>query len=121
MNADKKDEVLAIMGYVKSTDLKGNVEIGETDFWWDLGGLFLHFMIDEIETTVFYSRRKSQFFDIGHFHEDNCNVIKLIQDINSEDKRVHVAVLLGGSSIGIENKTDKKKRSWLIRHYYSEL
>ena len=44
------------------------------------------------------------------------------QDINSEDKRVHIAVLLGGSNFSIEHKTEKQKKSWvLVRHYYSEL
>ena len=122
MRKGNKDEVLAILDYVKSTNLKGSVEIEETDFWWDLGGIFLHFMIDDRETTVCYSRRKSQFFDIGHFHEDNCNVISLIQNINNENNRVHIVALFGGSNFGIEQKTDKKKKSWLLgRHYYSAL
>lgn len=122
MNTDNNNEVLTIMEYVKTTNLKGSVEIGETDFWWNLRGVFLHFMIDDRETTVCYSHRKSQLFDIGHFHEDNCNVISLIQDINSADNRVHITVLLGGSHFGIEQKTDKKKKSWsFVHHYYSEL
>ena len=83
---------------------------------------FLRFLVDNRETTVLYSRRKSKLFEIGHFHEDNCNVISLIQDINSEDKRVHIAALLGCSNFGIEHKTEKKKKSWvLVRHYYSEI
>ena len=87
-----------------------------------LGGVFLRFLIDNGETTVLYSRRQSHLFEIGHFHEDNCEVISLIQDINSEDKRVHIAVLLGGSNFSIEHKTEEKKKSWvLVRHYYSKL
>jgi hypothetical protein len=123
MSANNKDEVLAIMEFIKSANLKGNVEITDDDeFLWDLGGVFLRFLIDNGETTVLYSRRKSHLFEIGHFHEDNCNVISLIQDINSEDKRVHIAALLGCSDFGIEHKTKKKKKSWvLVRHYYSEI
>jgi len=123
MSVDNKDEALVIMEYLKSANLKGNVEIiGDDEFLWDLGGIVLRFLIDNGETTVLYSRRKSQFFDIGHFHEDNCNVISLIQDINSEYKRVHIAVLFGGSNFSIEPKTEKKKKSLLfVRHYYSEL
>ena len=123
MSIDNKDKVFEIMEYVKSANLKGNVEIiGEGEFLWNLGGIFLRFYIDNREATVFYSRRKSRFSEIGHFHENTCNVIDLIKDINSEDKRVHIAIGLGGSNFDIEQKTDKKKRSWLIvRHYYSEL
>ncbi len=123
MNVDNKDEVLTVMEFVKSANLKGTVEIiGEHEFLWNLGGIFLRFLIDSRETTVLYSRRKSHFFEIGHFHEDNCEVLSLIQEINSEDKRVHIAVLLGGSNFDIEYKTEKKKKSWLVvRHYYSEL
>ena len=75
-----------------------------------IGGVFLRFLVDNRETTVLYSRRKSKLFEIGHFHEDNCNVISLIQDINSEDKRVHIVALLGCSDFGIEHKTKKKKK-----------
>ena len=123
MSVNNKDEVLAIMEFIKSANLNGNVEItGDDEFLWDLGGVFLRFLIDNGETTVLYSRRKSHLFEIGHFHEDNCDVISLIQDINSEDKRVHIAVLLGGSNFSIEHKTEKKKKSWvLVRHYYSKL
>ncbi len=123
MDVGNKDEVPVIMEYVKSANLKGNVEIiGDDEFLWNLGGIFLRYLIDNVETTVLYSRGKSQFSEIGHFHEDNCNVISLIQDINSEYNRVHIATLLGGSYFGIEPKTKKKKKSWLfVRHYYSEL
>ena len=122
MSVDNNDEVLTIMKFVKSANLKGTVEIiGDDEFSWDLDGVFLRFLIDNRETTVLYSRHKRQLFEIGHFHEDNCNVISLIQDINTEDKRVHIAVLLGGSNFGIEHKTEKKKKSWLfVRHYYSK-
>lgn len=124
MSEENKDKVFEIMEYVKSANLKGNVEIiGEGEFLWDLGGIFLRFYIDNREATVAYSRRKSRFSEIGHFHEDTCNVMDLIQDISSKDKRVHIAVLgLGDSNFGIEQKTDKKKKSWLVvRHYYSGL
>ena len=123
MSANNKDEVLAIMEFIKSANLKGNIEItDDNEFLWDLGGVFLRFLVDNRETTVLYSRGKSHFFAIGHFHEANCDVISLIQDINSEDKRIHIAVLLGGSNFSIEHKTEKQKKSWvLVRHYYSEL
>ena len=123
MSVNNKDEVLAIMEFIKSANLKGNIEItDDNEFLWDLGGVFLRFHVDNRETTVLYSRGKSHFFEIGHFHEVNCDVISLIQDINSEDKRIHIAVLLGGSNFSIEHKTEKQKKSWvLVRHYYSEL
>ena len=123
MSTGDKDQVLAIMEFVKAANLKGNVELtGEAEFLWYLGGIFLRFLVDNRETTVLYSRHKSRFFEIGHFHEDNCDVINLVQDINREDKRVHIAVLLGGSNFGVEQKTQKKKKSCvLIRHYYSDL
>ena len=123
MSANNKDEVLAIMEFIKSANLKGNIEItDDNEFLWDLSGVFLRFLVDNRETTVLYSRGKSHFFAIGHFHEANCDVISLIQDINSEDKRIHIAVLLGGSNFSIEHKTEKQKKSWvLVRHYYSEL
>jgi len=123
MSVNNKDEVLAIMEFIKSANLKGNIEItDDNEFLWDLGGVFLRFLVDNRETTVLYSRGKSHFFEIGHFHEVNCDVISLIQDINSEDKRIHIAVLLGGSKFSIEHKTEKQKKSWvLVRHYYSEL
>ena len=123
MSVDNKEEILAVMEFVKATKLKGTVEItGDDEFLWDLDGIFLRFLIDDRETTVLYSHRKSHLFEIGHFHEDNCNVISLIQDINNEDKRVHIAVILGGSNFDIEYKAEKKKKSWLlVRHYYSNI
>ncbi len=110
------------MDYLKSANLKGNAEIvDDNEFLWDLGGIFLRFFINNSETTVVYSRRKSHNLGIGHFHEDSCNVISLIQDINREDKRIHITALFGGSGFAIEHKTKKKKKSWLfVRHYYSE-
>ena len=123
MSIDNKEEALVVMEFVKTIKFKGTVEIvSDYEFLWDLGGIFLDFYIDNNETTVLYSHRKSKWFVIGHFHEDNCNVTNLIQDINSEDKRFHVAVLLGGSYFKIEHKAQKKKKSWvLVRHYYSEI
>ena len=54
MRVNNKDEVLAIMEFIKSANLKGNVEItGDDEFLWDLGGVFLRFLIDNGETTVF--------------------------------------------------------------------
>ena len=120
MSADNKNEILTIMEYVKTADLKGSVEINKDEFLWDIGGIFLRFAIDIRETTVFYARRKSQLFGIGHFHEDNCDVISLINEINNEDKIVQITVYPLGSSFSIVNKNDKKKKSWgIVRHYYS--
>lgn len=118
-----KNEVSVIMEYLKSTNLKGNVEIkSDNEFLWDLGGIFLRFLIDNNETVVSYSRCKSHYFEIGHFHEDSCDIVSLIKDINSGDKQIHVVVFLGGSKFAVENKTKNKKKSWLfVRHYYSEL
>ena len=115
------NEVLSIIEYVKSTKLKGKVEIINDDqFFWDLGGIYLRFLIGDHETTVVYSKRKNQIFEIGHFHEENSDVINLIQDINCDNKRIHIVAFLG-SIFRIEDKTMRKKKSWLlVRHYYSE-
>lgn len=122
MSEDNKATVLTVTEYVKSANLKGNAEIiGDDEFLWDLGGVILHFLVDSSETTVFYSHRKNPVLQLGHFHEDTCDVINLIQDINREGKRVHIAVLFGGSNFCIEHKTEQKKKSrLLVRHYYSE-
>ena len=115
------DEVLAIMEYVKKSSLKGKVEIQDDGFIWDLGGVYLRFAIDARETTVFYAHRKKFLWD-GHFHEDNCDVISLINEINKEDKIVKITYHPLGDSFCIINKTDRKKKSWLIvRHYYSSI
>ncbi len=121
MSVDNKDEILAVMEFVKSAKLKGNVEIiGKDELLWDIGDVYLRFLFDIRETTILYSRRKSRYFETGHFHVETCDVISLIQDINSEDKRVHITVLLGGSNFDIESKAEKKKKNWLlVRHYYS--
>ncbi len=125
MSVDDKNKDAAFMEYVRSIELKGKVEIiSDYEFLWDLGGIFLRFLFDDKETTIIYSRRRSNYFEIGHFHEDSCNVISLIKDINNADNRIHIAVLfyMFGSSFCIENKAKKKKKSWLIvNHYYSEL
>ena len=115
------NELLTIVNYVKNTSLKGNVEIiSDEEFLWDLGGVFLRFLLDKRQTTVLYSRRKNRFFDIGHFHEDNDGVLNLIKDINSENKRVHITSHLLGSDFSVEDKAEKTKKSLLfIRHYYS--
>lgn len=123
MSIKNTDEILTIMEFIKTTNLKGYVEItGEDQFIWDLGGVFLSFFVGNRETTVLYSSGKSLLGEIGHFHEDNCDVISLIQDINNEEKRVHIAVVLGSSMFSIEHQAEKKKKNWVLaRHYYSEL
>lgn len=122
MSPENKTEVSDIMEYVKSANLKGSLEIGENEFLWNLGGIYLRFNLDDCETTISYSRHRNQVFDIGHFHEDNNNVIDLIKNINCEDKRVQISVYLLASNFRLVDKTDKRKRNWLIiRHYYSSL
>ena len=117
------DKALEIMEYVKSADLKGKVEIiGDNAILWDLDGVCLKFYIDDRETTILYSRRKNMFFEIGHCQEDNCDVIDLMKDINSEDNIVHITAFWGSSCFSVEHKTEQKKKSWLfVRHYYSRL
>ena len=112
---------LTIINYVKNTRLKGNVEIiSDEEFLWDLGNIFLRFLLDNRQTTVLYSRRKNRFFEIGHFHEDNDGVLNLIKDINSENRRVHLTLYLLDSDFSGEDKTEKTKKNLLfIRHYYS--
>ena len=69
------NEALSIIEFVKSTKLKGEIEIiNDYVFTWNLEGIFLHFLIEEGETTVIYSQYKAHC-EIGHFHEDNCNAI----------------------------------------------
>ena len=120
-----EDKNVALMEYVKSTELKGKVQIiSDYEFLWDLGGISLRFLFDAQEAIIIYSRCKSNCFEIGHFHEDSCNLINLIKDINNADNRIHIAVLfyMFGSTFRIENKAKKKKKSWVIvNHYYSEL
>ena len=46
-------EVFLIIRFIKSANLKGKIEIiGDTTLTWDLGGLFLQFCLDDLETTV---------------------------------------------------------------------
>ncbi len=62
------DKVSDIMEYVKSANLKGNMEIiGDDKFLWDLDGIFLSFLVDNRETTVLYSSRKNIFFKLVIF------------------------------------------------------
>ena len=81
------NDTLTIIEFVKSIKAKGYIEIiNDYTFTWNLGGLFLHFLIDDEETTISYSRHKAHH-QIGHFHQDNYDVINLIQDINNENKK----------------------------------
>ena len=115
-------EVFLIIRFIKSANLKGKIEIIGDNFTWNLGGLFLHFGLDDLETIVLYSDHKGGHSDLGHFHEDTCNVINLIQEINREDKRVHITTAFWGSSFRLEDKTKEKKKNGLfVRHYYSEV
>ena len=44
MSVDDKEEVLAVMEFVKSAKLKGTVEIiSDNEFSWDLGVIFFAF------------------------------------------------------------------------------
>lgn len=118
MDNCSKDEISSIMNYVKSAKLKGSVDVGEEWFCWNLGDVELHFCMDEYETTVSYYR--SGHKTISHFHTDNSEVVKLIQEINCESKMVQITASVLYSSFSIINKTDKKEKSWfLCRRYYS--
>ena len=120
MDFDSQENTSAIMQYVKTTKLKGSVEIKGDSFWWYLGDVILEFFIDPRETTVLYYCRKKKPHYIGHFHEDHSAIIPLIQDINSEDKMVCITVYFGGSDIKLISKdTPKKKSRYFVRRYYS--
>lgn len=120
MDNCSQDEVSSIINYVKSAKLKGSVDVGEEWFWWNLGDVELYFCIDKYDTTVSYFRNGHKTILIGHFHVDNSEVVKLVQDINCESKMVQITASVLFSSFSIINKTDKKKKSWfLCRRYYS--
>ena len=114
-------EPFSIINYIKKTNLKGQIEIiDDGKFIWDLGEICLIFLVDDEGTTVSYSHRKSIFCEIGHSHENNDNLLSLIEDINNEKRRVHIATSLVGSRFNVEDKVKKKKKSWLlVKHYYS--
>ena len=115
-------KIFEIMEYVQSANLKGSVTVvGENEFLWDLGGVFLRFSVDDRETTIGYSHHKNKFTEIAHFHENTCDVIDFIRDVNREDARVHIAAFLFGGYLEIEQKSAEKKKSRFVRHYYSEV
>ncbi|MDE6442342.1 MAG: hypothetical protein K2L12_06300 [Clostridia bacterium] len=100
--------------------LKGKVDIGKDLLWWELGNIKLNFSVDIDETlvTYYHCKRKSKY--IGHMHLDNCDLINLINDINSENKMVKITVSFLGSTFDVIDKNIKKKKSWfLVRRYYS--
>lgn len=116
-------EVFLIIRFIKSANLKGKIEIiGDTTLTWDLGGLFLQFCLDDLETTVLYSDHKGGHCELGHFHEDTCNVINLIQEINREDKRVHITTSFWVAASALKIKQRKKRKTAylfaiIIRNY----
>ena len=121
MDENSQNAILSIMNYVQSTNLKGNVDIKENSFWWDLGNIILHFDIDVYETPVAYFYRTRENC-LGHFHEVNARVKEFIQDINDENKIVQITTTFSGTfSFALIHKTAKKKKSrFFVRHYYSD-
>lgn len=120
MKTDEQNEfILSIMNYVKTAKLKGSVKIEENQFSWYLGDIRLIFYMDLRETTVEYYRLKGKM-PIGHFHEDNSEVIKLIEDINCDGKMILITDTWLGSAIRLVDKSEKKKKSrFFVRRYYS--
>ena len=120
MRIENKDEVLAIMEYVKSTNLKGDVDISEDDFWWNLGDIELYFSFDITETKIEYHLCKNKMIYLGHTHYNNSDVLKLIQEINDENKMLKITVTPLFSTLSVVDRTAKQKKSWfLVRRYYS--
>lgn len=120
MKIESKDEVLAIMEYVKSTNLKGTVEIGENYFWWNLGDVELYFGLDLTETKVEYYRRKNKLLYLGHAHFENSDVLTFIRDVNDENKMLQITVTPLFFTLSVIDTTAKQKKSWfLVRRYYS--
>ncbi|MGN1207746.1 MAG: hypothetical protein ACI4SP_05550 [Eubacteriales bacterium] len=120
MDNSGQDDILSIMNYIKTVNLKGKVDIEEHFFWWNLGNIELYFCIDTNETTVSYYRNGHKLHYLGHFHIDNSDVVNLIQDINSESKIIQITYSFLGSGFSVIDKTAEKKKSWfLCRRYYS--
>ena len=111
------DEVMPIIDHVKTANLKGEIELGENCFWWNIGEIRLFFELDTQETTVEYFYNSLLF---GHFHVENDEVIKLIQEINREDKIIEITVYLSGTGFAIIDKADKKRSGFFKKRYYSE-
>ena len=113
--------VSKIIDAVKALTLKGKADFGEDWFWWELGEVELCFDLDIQETKIEYYRRgKNKAIALGHMHCDNSDLLKLIQDINNNNKIVKILITPLFSSFSVVDKTIKKKRSWfLVRRYYS--
>lgn len=120
MDSSGQDDRLSIMNYIKTIKLKGNVDIEEDGFWWDLGNIKLYFCIDKYETILSYYYKGHKLRYLGHFHEVNSDVVNLIQDINSESRIIQITDSFFDSSFSIIDKTAERKKSrFLCRHYYS--
>ena len=122
MAEESQNEVLTIIEYVKSANLKGSVEINRESFWWNLGDVTLVFYLGDGETIVEYYHSKHIRFNLGHLHVNTSDLMKFIQDINCENKMVKISVFIPLliSKLTIVNKTVGKKRSGLfVRRYYS--
>ncbi|MCH5155414.1 MAG: hypothetical protein J1F69_02305 [Clostridiales bacterium] len=111
----------AIIDYVKSIKLKGNVSFENYGFMWDLEGVSLAFISNSGEMMVnYYKKGKKKLVEIGHLHVDNEDVINMINEINSEDKMVKITAAFLCSTFEVVDKTAKRKKScFLVRRYYS--
>ena len=111
----------SIIDFVKATTLKGQVDVGDNFFRWELGDVELHFCIDLEETIVeYYSHFGEKIKCVGHTHVDNCDLINLIQDINNESNMIKITASLLGSSFAVVDKNSKKEKSTLfVRRLYS--
>ena len=114
--ADDKE----IIDHVKSMHLKGEVSFENYGFRWELGGLSLAFIFNSGETVINYYKGKGRLVEIGHTHVDNEEVINMINEINRDDKMVKITATCLGSTFRIVDRTEKRKKSWLlVRRYYS--
>lgn len=110
----------AIIDYVKSIKLKGNVSFENYGFRWELGSLILDFIANSGETVINYYKGTKKLIEIGHTHVNNEDVINMINEINREDKVVKITATFLGSTFEIVDKDAKRKKSrFLIHRYYS--
>ncbi len=121
MDNDDKDIVARIMEHVNSEKLKGSVEtVSESEFLWHLGDVHLRFILSDTDTRVEYFHEAGVLSPVGNFSENTCDVIDLIDKINSEDKTVHITLYPFVTSCEIVDKTaERKKNVPFVENYYS--
>ncbi len=120
MLTQNKDVISSIIEFVKSTKLKGNVEIDEKSFWWNLENIKLCFYLDIDETSIEYYRcKKNKAIYLGHTHYDTSEVLNLIQDINDKNKILKITVTPLFQTFSVIDRAKKKKSGFFIRRYYS--